>query len=437
MSTIAARNASGKGTFGIPNDLVLPYVQTWNASMGRELFWDMAVEARYVGTKGTKLQRGVDLNQVEIFSNGFLDDFLRARQNAFLALAATGSFNGSFNPNIPGSQPLQIFPRLPAGGLLFHPVVQGILRPGAVGQLAFVYQSNDLTGGFPFNANPNANFADLAVNQASSIYHGGQLEVKRRFKDGLLFNANYTFSKVFTDASGTGQTNFDPFVDINNPGYDRQRAAFDLTHVFNANFLFELPFGRGRRFHIENSILNHILGGWNMSSIFQWQSGQPFAIVSGRGTLNRNGRSGNNRADSTLSVSEIRSLLLGMTESGGDLFFINPSNVTGADGRAVAPDGAAPFAGQVFFNPAPGYLGGLPGNAFNGPGYFNWDFLVAKKFDVTEGVDLEFRGEFFNFINNVNFNPPSTWNVNSTSFGQITSATGAPRIVQFALKILW
>ena len=52
LATIAARNASGKGTFGIPNDLVLPYVQTWNASIGRELFWDMAIEARYVGTKG-------------------------------------------------------------------------------------------------------------------------------------------------------------------------------------------------------------------------------------------------------------------------------------------------------------------------------------------------------------------------------------------------
>lgn len=442
LATIAARNASGKGTFGIPNDLVLPYVQTWNASIGRELFWDMAIEARYVGTKGTKLQRGVDLNQIEISDNGFLDDFLRARQNGFLAQAATGRFDARFNPGIPGSQPLQIFPRLPGGGLLTHPVLVPHLQQGAAGQMAFVYQQFNLTAGLPFNANPNANYADLAVNQASSIYHGGQLEVKRRFKDGLLFNANYTFSKVFTDASGTGQTNFDPFVDINNPGYDRQRAAFDLTHVFNANFLFELPFGRGRRFHIENSILNHILGGWNMSSIFNWQSGQPFAIVSGRGTLNRNGRSGNNRADSTLSVSEIRSLLFGMTESGGDLFFINPSNVTGADGRAVAPDGAPPFAGQVFFNPAPGYLGGLPGNAFNGPGYFNWDFLVAKKFDVTEGVDLEVRGEFFNFINNVNFDLPGTdattrFNINSTSFGQITSTLGAPRIVQFALKILW
>ena len=437
LSTIARRNASGKGTFGIPRDLGLPYVQAWNASIGRELFWDMAIEARYVGTKGTKLLRGVDLNQVEIFNNGFLDDFQRARQNGFLALAARGAFDGRYNPGIPGSQPLQIFPRLVAAGLLTHPVVRGLLQQGAVGQLGYTYQAFNLTGGFPFHPNPLANFADLAVNQASSTYHGGQLEVRRRFKDGLLFNANYTFSKVLTDASGTGQTNFDPFVDINNPGYDRQRAHFDLTHVFNANFLLELPFGRGRRFHIQNSILNHILGGWNMSSIFAWQSGQPFGIVSGRGTLNRAGRSGNNRADSNRSVSDIRSQLLGMTESGGDLFFINPSNVTGADGRAVAPDGAPPFAGQTFFNPAPGFLGGLPGNAFNGPGYFNWDFLVAKKFDVTEGIDLEVRGEFFNFINNVNFNPPDTWNINSTSFGQITSATGAPRIVQFALKVLW
>ncbi len=435
LTTIAQRDPFGKGTFGIPNDLVVPYVQTWNLSVGRELPGDMAVEVRYVGTKGSLLRRGVDLNQVGTGIANFL-------ATGFLAQAATGVFDARFNPDIAGSQELTVFPLLPGSGFLTAGSVRSRIQQGRVGDLAYLYITNNLTGGFPLNPNLNANFADLAINQASSTYHGGQIEVNRRFKGGLVFNANYTFSKVFTDASGTGQTNFDPFLDINNPGYDRQRAAFDLTHVFNANFIYQLPFGRGRRFNIDNGFLNAVAGGWEVTSIFQWQSGQPFGILSNRGTLNRDGRSnGRNRADSTASVSQINGLL-GITEVGGDIYYINPNGITGADGRAVAPDGQAPFAGQIFFNPAPGTLGSLPGTAWNGPQFFNWDFSVAKVFNVgnagfTEDLDIEFRAEFFNFPNNHNFNPPSNWNINSTSFGQITSTTGSPRIIQFALKVLW
>lgn len=446
LTTIAARDPGGKGTFGIPNDLIVPYVQTWNVSLARETPWDMAVEVRYVGSKGTRLRRGVDLNQVgtgiaDFTSTGFLDDFLRARSNGFLAQAATGTFDARYNPNIPGSQELTIFPQLPGGGFLTAGVIRSRIQQGRLGDVAYIYIINNLTGGFPLNPNFNANFADLAFNQASSIYHGGQIDVKRRFTSGLVFNANYTFSKVFTDASGTGQTNFEPFVHIDNPGYERQRAAFDLTHNFNANFIFQLPFGRGRRFNIDNGFLNALLGGWEVTSIFQWQSGQPFGITSGRGTLNRDGRSGGNRADSTASVDQIRNLL-GIVEVGGDIYYINPNGITGADGRAVAPDGQDPFAGQIFFHPQPGTLGNLPGTAWNGPQFFNWDFSVAKIFNVgnagfTEDLDIEFRAEFFNFPNNHNFNPPSNWGINSTRFGQITGTTGSPRIIQFALKVLW
>ena len=160
-----------------------------------------------------------------------------------------------------GSQPLTIFPFLAAGGLLTHPVWYLNCSKERFGQMAFIYQQFNLTAGIPFNANPNAT-TQIWPSTRLRRSTWGTARGETSFQGWLLFNANYTFSKVFTDASGTGQTNFDPFVDINNPGYDRQRAAFDLTHVFNANFLFELPFGRGRRFHIENSILNHILGGW-------------------------------------------------------------------------------------------------------------------------------------------------------------------------------
>ncbi len=436
LPTIAARNLGGKGTFAIDPDIVIPYVQTWNLGIQREIGWDTAFEARYVGTKGSLLRRGVDLNQVDIFTSGFLADFLRARSNGFLAEAATGRFDPRYNENIPGSQPLTVFPLLPGGGILTNVgTIQSRIRQGRVGDLAYIYVLNNLTGNVPLNANVNANFADVAVNQASSSYHSLQLEVRRRFKAGLLFNANYTFSKVLTDAGGVGQTNFEPFTDINNPGYDRGRADFDLTHGFNANFIYELPFGRGRKFNIDNGILNQLAGGWNITSIFQYQSGPPFSIVSARGTLNRDGRSGLNQADSNLSNSQVRDLL-GIVESGGNIYFVNPS-VTTSNGRAVQADGAQPFAGQVFFNPEPGTLGNLPKNGYNGANYFNWDFGVLKTFPLVEDFKLEFRAEFFNFLNHNSFFVPDTYNINGTTFGQISSSASSPRVVQFALKLTW
>ncbi|HSR50561.1 MAG TPA: carboxypeptidase regulatory-like domain-containing protein, partial [Acidobacteriota bacterium] len=348
LADIRANNVSGAGTFGIDPDIVLPYVQTWNLGIQREIGWDTAFEVRYVGTKGTGLRRGVDLNQVEIFDNGFLQDFLRARSNAFLAEAAGFGFDPSFNSEIPGSQQLTVFPQLPGGGFLTSSIIRAPIRSGEPGQLVWEYQARGLHGPVALAANMNANFADIAVNQASSTYHGLQVEMRRRFSEGLQFNANYTWSKVLTDAAGTGQTNFEPFTDINNPGYDRGRADFDTTHVFNANFIYEMPFGRGRRFDIENSVLNAVAGGWKITSIFSWQSGSPWTITSGRGTLYRAGRSGNNRASvNGLNNSDIRDLF-GVFEQDGNIYYVNPS-VTGSDGRAVAPDGSAPFAGQIFF----------------------------------------------------------------------------------------
>ncbi|HSR51776.1 MAG TPA: carboxypeptidase regulatory-like domain-containing protein [Acidobacteriota bacterium] len=432
LADIRANNIGGAGTFAIDPDVVLPYVQTWNLGVQREIGWDTAFEVRYVGTKGTGLRRGVDLNQVEIFNNGFLADVLRARNNGFLAEAAGLGFDPSFNSEIPGSQPLTIFPQLPGGGFLSAGVIRSNIREGEPGELAAIYQFNGLTGGFPFNANPNANFSDVAVNQASSIYHGLQVEMRRRFSEGLQFNANYTWSKVLTDAAGVGQTNFEPFTDINNPGYDRGRADFDTTHVFNANFIYEMPFGRGRRFDIENSVLNAVAGGWKITSIFNWQSGSPWTITSGRGTLNRAGRSGNNRASvNGLNNSDIRDLF-GIFEQDGNIYYVNPS-VTGSDGRAVAPDGSAPFAGQIFFNPEPGTLGSLAKNVWTGPSFFNWDFGVLKRFNVLEGHSIEFRAEFFNTTNTNTFFQGNE-NINSSNFGRITGSLSNARVTQFALS---
>ncbi|GAB4233552.1 MAG: hypothetical protein Kow00109_06330 [Acidobacteriota bacterium] len=421
--------------YSVDPDLVVPYVQTWYLSVQRELGWDTALELRYVGTKGTKLTRSIDLNQV-LFPPGYFEDFLRARNNGFLAEAAGLGFDPRYNPDIAGSQPLPFFDQMPGGGFLAVGSVRGRIQRGEVGDLAYLYHTNEINIPYAWAPNPFNLVSDLYTNDGDSIYHSGQVELRRRFRDGLVFNWNYTFSKVLTNASATDQNNFAPYTDINNPGYDRGRAEFDTTHVMNANFIWELPFGRGRWINIENGVLDTILGGWEMTSIFQWQSGPPFHIISGRGTLNRAGRSARNTADSSLDNAGIRDLF-GVGSDADGPYFIS-RNVVGPDGRAIATDGQT-FDGQVFFHPEPGTLGSTPRWGFNGPNYFNWDLGVLKRFNLEpltgqEDMNLEFRAEFFNVLNHNSFYI-DVQDIDSANFGRLSSSNSAPRVIQFALKL--
>ncbi len=137
----------GAALFTIDPRLRTPYVQQWNFGIQHDLGWDTVFEVRYVGNKGTKLLRAFDFNQVVLRENGFLDDFLRARSNGFLAQAQMGEFNPEFNPAIVGSQSLTFFRELKDKGLLSDPTIQEPIKRGEPGALAFLYIFNGFTEG--------------------------------------------------------------------------------------------------------------------------------------------------------------------------------------------------------------------------------------------------------------------------------------------------
>src|SRR5260370_23755730 len=168
-----------------PN-LRTPYVQEWNAGI-QHAFKGVSVEARYVGNHGVKEWRGIDYNQVDITSNGFLDDFLRAYNNGYLALAATGTFNPAYNSAISGSQPLTIFPKLSNGGNLTNGAFRNLIQTGQPGQLAYTYQVNRNNGNINFFPNPYAVGTFLVTNAASSSYNGLVLEARQRATSVLHF----------------------------------------------------------------------------------------------------------------------------------------------------------------------------------------------------------------------------------------------------------
>ncbi len=412
--------------------LATPYVQQWTFGLQHEIR-NLIFEARYVGNKVTKAFRAFDYNQVIVKENGFLADFLRAQSNARLA-----GGNPAYNPNIPGSQPLPVFDRLANGGNLTNTTNRLYIQQGQVGELASRYQTTLTNGSVQFFRNPFSLGCNTVANYSNSNYNALQLDVRRRTRSGIQFQGSYNFSKVLGDSTGDVQTRFDAFLDYENPKLERARAAFDITHAFKGNAVYELPLGRGRRLSYQP--LAKLLSGWKVGTNLTLQSGTPFSILSNRGTLNRAARSaGTNTASTSFTKAEL-DRVVGFFMTGDGPVFIDRSAV-GADGRGVAADGAQPFQGQVFFNPAAGTLGALQRRMFSGPWVFNLDFALQKLTHLTEQHTLELRMESFNVTNTPTFyaGDESTtgsrprFDVNNASFGLINQNFYNSRRIQFGL----
>ncbi|MBS1793164.1 MAG: carboxypeptidase regulatory-like domain-containing protein [Acidobacteria bacterium] len=459
-------NTAGQGFFGVANavdpKLEIPKTQQYSVGWQREFWGNTAVEIRYVGTRSNNLARGIDLNEIDVVNNGFLSDFQKAQANLALSMAANG---GNVNASTPfcagvvtGCVALNIFQNggvgsaghLVVGGAVSLTTFRTNLQNGTVADLAQLFISNNLNnhptlaspGNAPFvkfYANPNIGQIELFTNAGSYNYNSLQFEIRRRFSQGLYFQANYTFSKNLTDTIGTSQQLFEPYLQNNNRKLDKQRADFDQTHVFNFNGIYQLPFGKGKWLLNYGGLADKLFGGWELSGLMQMSTGAPITFIDTRGTLNRGARSGRQTAFSTLTNEQIRALS-GIFEANGRIYFINPS-VIGTDGRAATGyiytglNSNTAFNGQAFFNVAPGQTGNLGRTLLNGPRYVNVNMALLKNIKFTEGgMRLQLRAEAFNVFNFVNlFNNTQFANINSTTFGQITSA-GDPRIFQFAAR---
>jgi hypothetical protein len=443
-----------------------PMVHEYNVGIQREIGWKSVLEVRYVGSRSNQLWRSVDSNQVDIRSNGFLADFIRARQNCALQGATLPGAadpilkctSAAFNPAIAGSQPLTVFPLLPSGGLLTNSTILGQIQQNVPADLAVTYIINNLATGVNFLANPNAFVANVTSNGGLYRYNSLQVELRRRYENGFSFEANYTFQKILADTTQDGQGAVDPYLDNLNQKLNYARPTYDRTHTINATMNLDLPFGRGRHWVNSGGIASKILGGFQVTSIFNISSGAPISILDNRGTLNRTGRSGLQPATSNLTTKQIKALI-GIFKTPNGVFFIDPKvlqattpagvvvdltqqlpagvNFNQLTIRGASPIGTAPFAGQVFFLNAAGSTGNLPMNFINGPIYFNWNGGLFRNISFSEGKrTLQIRMEMFNVLNNPQFNlgeGSGVFNVNSTSFGRIGSTFSA-RIIQFGAR---
>ena len=438
-----------------PN-LRVPYVQSWSLGIQREVLKDTVLEARYVGNHGTKLWRAVNLQEANIVENGFLKEFINAQNNLNICTAnraaCTGSATGTLqfgNRGLPGQVDLPIFSAAFTGLALTSAFGSGsivtYLQQGTAGTAAnalatnSTYFENMKKASYPANfflVNPEAAGGSATVlrNGSNSTYHALQLELRRRFAAGLLFNWNYVFSKGLTDYYADSQSSSANYYTLRNGGMNKGLSPYDITHQWKANWIYELPFGHGKRFLNRAGLIDRLVGGWEIHGIARIQSGRPFILDAGRGTFNQFGS------------GVIPKISRGELQSMGKIVKSPDKKVYTCDLKLVGPDGRA-NPDYLDTPTTPGQWGYFI--YLHGPWFTRFDTSAVKKTRITERWNVELRAEFLNTFNNVNFmvGGPTAANVSagtlSTTFGQTTSyytdisTTNDPggRIVQLVLRI--
>jgi hypothetical protein len=275
---------------------------------------------------------------------------------------------------------------------------------------------------FPFaNLSTNVNtlagshaYLELATNDGNTNYNGLLVSLKRRYSKGLTYGISYTFSKNFSDfvdnlTGGSTPTN------AYNYSLERSFSPFDVTHRFVANALYSLPIGKGGLILNSDSLASKLLGGWQVNSVVTLQGGLPFTVAAPDASAT--GGSHANRA------SCISNPYVGRTQ--------DPSRLAGATAPGFFLNPAA------FALPTAGTFGSCAPRAFHGPGIENVDLSVFKMFDISERFKVQFRTEFFNAFNHVNFGNPSANAAPASiaTFGKLLTTIGDPRDIQFALKL--
>lgn len=259
---------------------------------------------------------------------------------------------------------------------------------------------------------------------ASGSYHALQITARQRFAAGVSFDLNYTWGKSIdlssrAESDGTS-TIFGFITNPWNPDQHRAVSDYDMTHQWNANWVAELPFGRGKKWASGGGLLNALVGGWQLSGIYRHSTGLPISV--------RNGRAWPTNWQWQGYATPVRAV------TGGVGSFKNAPAVTGAGGPNLFADPIAALAAYDFT--VPGQIGER--NGLRGDGYFTIDTSLAKTFLMPYGEKhkLQIRWDVFNVTNSVRFDVASlSVDLGARgSFGRYSSLLTQPRVMQFSAR---
>jgi len=391
-----------------------PYAENVNYGFQYQLSPDTVVEAVYVGSFSRRAIGSINLNNPEV--TGSNPNNLMAQYQSY----------------VPTADPL-------------NPIdVVNDITPDCARPLA----------------NCNANFIPLGATQIETNLSNGssssnemQVTVDRRMNHGLGFRVAYTLAKTIDIASGF-RARSSTYTNPTDPAFDRGLADFDAPQRLVLSPVWQIPAGDSG-----SALRKNILGGWVISSITSFQSGNPFTLFSSNGAseseegLDRPDVVGpikvfkNPRQMRTFSPSSdgIHGSCLSGTTTG--YFVFDPTNVV----CSVGPPAGQPYVAGLGLTqggvPLFSY-GNMGRNVLRGPGINDWDISIMKNFKITESKSVQFQSNFFNAFNHVQFYGPTSngGSVGGASqFGQVSTDSSpstspyyrGPRIIQFALKVFF
>src|SRR5580704_11678037 len=332
------------------------------------------------------------------------------------ALPAASSFLGANNPFIVsyGADPNNKIPysieyNLGVQQQLQEHLTLNVNYVGSVGRHGYIADTTNtaVTPG-PGPIQPRALYPqyttfNYSFNEMPSSYNGLQVELNKQMSEGLSFKGSYTWSKSMDWQS-------DPYgpqpVDFYNLRADWGPSDYNRPQLFVFSSIYQLPVGKGKRFlSSANTLTDKVLGGWSLGTIISLESGAPTDALANGDVANTGWP--NQRAQRTGADP--------YSSSGGGGFkqWLNPA---------------------AFAQPAPFALGDESRNDLHGPSFKNVDFNASKTFPLTERTNLIFKAEMFNLFNHTNYGSPNNV-VGNSNFGQITTANGTGRLVQFGLKV--
>lgn len=445
----------------LDSTITTPTHYSWNVSYGRQLPKGMYFEASYIGRKARHLLASRDVNALNNMVDpasgldwytamGRLVDYRNSNtlisnvpaipyfENLFPGIA--GTFSG-----LGANSTQEIYAAIARDcGNNYRRDSMGNCPAGSndiggfdINDYTFLQLLIDDIGRFP-NMFYHPQYAAFSAfgSFAKSDYHGGTFSLRQRMGTTLTYDINYTFSKSLDDASGlqTGGSYGSQFVlNALRPEDNYGPSDFDTRHSVNANFIFQAPIGKGKRFFSGvNSLVDTLIGGWQLAGIYRWNSGLPLSVPSDGSIWATNW----NVQSSGTRVSPLQMQVNRQTQSA----FANPQ-----------------AAYNAFRNARPGETGER--NVFRLPGYSTLDLGLSKTFKMpwSENHKLAVRWEVINVMNFQYFNAdnfsvtsyalgtdpnicvpdpnPLKNCVVASDFGKIfSSIQGVPRRMQFGLR---
>lgn len=251
------------------------------------------------------------------------------------------------------------------------------------------------------------------VNNGSGDYHSGQIRLEKRFSRGFTTLVSYTWSKFLVR---------DSFLNEVDNQFERRLSDADIPHRIVVSGIYELPFGRGRKWGQSwHRAVDTILGGWQAQGIWQAQQGRPLTI----GNVYYNGDI--TRLKTTVNSSRVDSTVFDIS----GFYFTDAAVQTNGvvDPNKQRNDPRIQLSGN--YRTLPSRFAG-----FRGTGLNMADLSVSKNFSFTETIKLQLRGEFLNAFNTPFFDNPNL-TPNNANFGRVTSQNNLPRDVQIGLRLVF